>query len=196
MLFRSELAQEYACRIRQLGAKREAFETIIASGPHASLPHAKPTNRCLRKGELVTIDCGVILDGYCSDMTRTVAVGRPSDEDRQLYYRVLESQKRAFALIRPGERCSRVDQAARALLEEYYPERFPHNLGHSLGLGSHENPRFRPGDETRLLPGMVLSVEPGVYLPEQTGVRIEDVVAVTEAGFQNLTHFTKELLEL
>ena len=161
------------------------------------MPHGMPGERKVQPGDFITMDFGTLYDGYCSDMTRTVAAGKVTQGMKRVYETVLAAQKAAMEIIRPGARCSDVDRAARGLIGSAgYEGCFGHGLGHSLGLEIHEEPRFSPGDGTLLEPGMVLSVEPGVYLDGKFGCRIEDVVVITKDWFENLAKSPKELIEL
>jgi len=192
-----EVALEAEFFGRRAGAQGVAFAVIAASGENSSMPHAIPGERKLRDGDLLTIDMGFVVSGYCSDMTRTVAVGEASPEQREVYNTVLAAQQAAFEKIKPGALCKEVDAAARELIDASpYAGMFGHGLGHSLGMEVHEQPAFNKICETALRPGMVLSVEPGIYLPGKFGVRIEDLIAVTEGGFENLTSTPKELLRI
>ncbi len=183
--------------LRKQGSKGVAFEFIVVSGKNSSLPHGRPTDKAIENGDFITMDFGAVIKGYRSDMTRTVAVGEVSVEQRKLYETVLEAQNKAFALIKPGEICKNVDRAARDFIEtEGYSGCFGHGLGHSIGIDVHESPSFNTVDETVLEPGMILSVEPGIYLPNQFGARIEDLVLITEKGYENLTNSPKELIIL
>ena len=190
-----EVALEAEFYGRGAGAQGVAFSVIAASGENSSMPHAAPGERKLRCGDFLIIDMGFVVDGYCSDMTRTVAIGQPSDEQREVYRTVLAAQQAAFAKIKPGVPCKDVDAAARELIDASpYAGLFGHGLGHSLGLEVHEPPAFNKTSEESLRPGMVISVEPGIYLPGKFGVRIEDLVAITRDSFENLTASPKELI--
>lgn len=192
-----EIAARLEYEMKLLGADGLAFDTIVVSGQNSSMPHGTPSGKKVERGDLVTMDFGAALDGYMSDMTRTVAIGTTGEEEKKVYKTVLEAQERAFAVIRPGAACKEVDRTARDFIASAgYEGRFGHGLGHSLGVEVHESPSFNTSDATQLRPGMVLSVEPGIYLPGKFGVRIEDVVVITEDGFENLTHSPKELLTL
>lgn len=192
-----EVAAELEYQMKRAGAEGVSFETIVASGVHSSMPHAVPTEKKLAAGDFVTMDFGCRYRGYCSDMTRTVVLGKASEEQRRIYQTVLEAQRRALELISAGKTGKEVDAAARSHIEEQgYGRFFGHGLGHSLGLFIHEEPRLSPGDDTILLPGMVETVEPGVYVPGFGGVRIEDLVEVREDGCENYTKSPKELMEL
>ena len=187
--------------IRHAGYERPAFDTIVASGPNAALPHHRAGDRVLAAGDLVVLDFGGVLDGYCSDLTRTVSIGPPSLEARRLYTAVYDAQQAAIAAIRPGVESTEVDAAARNVLAARgLGDAFGHGTGHGLGLDIHEEPRIaKPrADEASvpLLPGMVFTIEPGAYLSGYGGVRIEDDVLVTETGCEVLTHVPRELLVL
>lgn len=189
-----EVANELATLMRRYGAEGESFETIAASGKNSALPHGRASDKVIERGDLFTLDFGVVLDGWCSDMTRTVGIGALSDEKRRVYETVLAAQRAALAAIAPGAPCKTVDAAARDLIEAAgYKGCFGHGLGHGLGLEVHEEPRFSPTDDALVEPGLVMSVEPGIYLEGQFGCRIEDVIYVGETGVVNLTHSPKEL---
>jgi Xaa-Pro aminopeptidase len=191
------LAAEIEYAIKQLGGTGPSFETIVASGARSAWAHARPTSKHLRKNELVVLDHGAILRGYCSDLTRTVFLGRASAEVRRLYNAVLDAQGAAREAIRPGAKALEVDAAARRTLKRYRLDRyFTHSTGHGLGLEVHEMPRIGRGDETVLEEGMVVTIEPGVYIEGLGGIRIEDDVVVTAEGAEDLTSATREFLEL
>jgi Xaa-Pro aminopeptidase len=178
--------------MRDAGYDRLAFDTIVGSGPNAALPHYRAGDRVLQAGDLVVLDFGGVLDGYCCDLTRTVAVGPPSPEARRVYQAVLDAQQAAIAAVGPGVAASAIDAAARDLLiDRGLGEAFGHGTGHGLGLDVHEEPRItRQRPDTPLVqlePGMVFTIEPGAYLPGWGGVRIEDDVLVTETGCELLT---------
>ncbi len=188
-------------RIRRAGFERPAFDTIVASGPRAALPHATPGERRLSENDLVVLDFGGVYDSYCVDLTRTVSVGPAAERVRDVYAAVLEAHDRAIRTVRPGQSRFAVDAAARDWLTTCgLGEAFGHGTGHGLGLDIHEGPRItrpRAGDEDEALtPGMVFTIEPGAYLPGWGGVRIEDDVLVTEHGVDVLTSVTTDLLEL
>lgn len=183
--------------LRRMGSEGVSFDFIVVSGKNSSMPHGVPTDKKIENGDFITMDFGAVINGYRSDMTRTVALGNVNDEQRKVYETVLEAQKRAFEVIAPGVPCIEVDRAARNYIAESgFDGCFGHGLGHSIGLEVHESPCFNTRDETPLKPGMILSVEPGIYLPEKFGVRIEDLVYITEDGFENLTASPKELIVL
>jgi Xaa-Pro aminopeptidase len=187
--------------MRDAGYERLAFDTIVASGPHAALPHYRAGDRMLKAGDLVVLDFGGVLDGYCCDLTRTVSIGPPSPEARRLYTAVYDAHQAAIAAIRPGVESTAVDAAARSVLESRgLGEAFGHGTGHGLGLNVHEDPRItRPRADVPavpLVPGMVFTVEPGADLSGFGGVRIEDDVLVTETGCEVLTSVPRELIAL
>ena len=180
----------------RLGADAVGFPSIVAAGPNGSLPHATPGPRKLQAGELLTMDFGAESDGYLTDITRTVAVGKISDELRRIYDDVLSAQLMALDAVKSGAVCKTVDAVARDYLEARYPGRFGHGLGHGVGVMIHESPRFNARDDTVLEAGMVMTVEPGVYIPGLGGCRIEDTVAVTQEGCEILITAPKHLIEL
>lgn len=192
-----DLAAELEYRMRRAGADGPAFDTIVASGPRSALPHGRAGERRLAPGDFVTFDFGARVDGYCSDCTRTVVLGRADEEQRRVYGLVRHAQEAALAAVRAGVRGREVDAAARGVIEAAgMGERFGHGTGHGVGLEVHEAPRLGRASEDVLAPGMVVTVEPGVYISGWGGVRIEDLVVVREDGAEVLTPFTKELLEL
>ena len=192
-----DLAAEIDYRMRKLGAERPAFETIVASGPRSALPHAQPSQRIARENELLLIDMGATLDGYASDMTRVVFLGRPGTRIKRIYHAVLEAQLAAIDAVRPGVTAAYVDrQARRSLKSEKLDKAFVHSTGHGLGLEIHEPPRLGKGEKTRLREGMALTIEPGAYLEGFGGIRIEDTVVVTKNGCEVLTPTSKEVREL
>ncbi len=183
-----DLALELELQARRGGAEGMSFETIVASGKRSTLPHGKASFQTLPKRGFVTFDFGVVVDGYCSDMTRTVHMGRGSPREHAVYDAVLEAQRAAVAAVAPGVTCGQVDEAARAVLQRAKLGKwFSHSTGHGVGLEIHEGPRLAAKVEQVLEPGMVITVEPGVYLPGEFGVRIEDMVLVTDVGGEVLT---------
>lgn len=171
-----------------------SFKPIVASGPNSALPHAQPGRRIFSHGDFVVFDFGCVVDGYCSDMTRTVVIGEPGEQHLLIYDLVLHAQMEALKAIAPGKTGAEIDAVARNIISEAgYGEYFGHGLGHGVGLEIHEGPRLSKTGETVLEPGMVVTVEPGVYLPDFGGVRIEDLVLVTEDGYRVLTSTFKEL---
>jgi Xaa-Pro aminopeptidase len=192
-----DVAAELEHKARQLGAEGMSFETIVASGLRSAMPHGRATAALLPRRGFVTLDFGIIHKGYCSDMTRTVFLGKPKPGERKAYYSVLEAQENAVGAVAPGASCAEVDEAARSILRrEGFGEAFSHSTGHGVGLEIHEPPRVGAGQSTRLLPGMVVTIEPGIYLAGRFGIRIEDMVAVTRTGSQVLTPAPKALIEL
>jgi len=192
-----DVAAELEHQARLLGAEGMSFETIAASGARSALPHGRATANFLPRNGFLTLDFGVILKGYCSDMTRTVHLGKPNAEERSAYGAVLESQEAAVAAAGAGVSCGDVDEAARSILRKHgLAETFTHSTGHGVGLEIHEPPRVGSGQKTRLQPGMVVTIEPGIYLEGRFGIRIEDMVAVTRTGGQVLTPAPKALIEL
>ncbi len=191
-----EIALELEYTMKQLGAEGLSFDTIAASGPDSSLPHATPTDRKVENGDFITLDFGCVYKGYCSDMTRTLLVGDEMESKKiNVYTTVLKAQREALKMIKPGVKCSDVDACARNIIKEAgYGEYFGHGLGHSVGLFIHEEPILSSKCDDILEPGMVVTVEPGIYLPGEFGVRIEDLVVVTEDGYLNLTSSPKELI--
>lgn len=192
-----EVAAELEYRMKKSGALKTSFDTIVASGLHSSMPHAVPDNKKLEYGDFVTMDFGCCYEGYCSDMTRTVVIGKATKEQKKIYQTVLDAQLAALEVLEAGKRGREVDRAARELIAARgYGAYFGHGLGHSVGLYIHEEPRLSPGEETVLVENMIETVEPGIYIPGFGGVRIEDMVVVKKGGYENLTHSPKELLEL
>ncbi len=188
-----EVARAAEARIRELGAD-PSFPAIVAAGPNGALPHAEPGEREIGRGELVVFDMGAKLDGYCSDGTRTYATGDPGEEARQVYEVVREAQQAALAAIEAGVKGEAVDAAARGAIDAAgHGERFGHGLGHGVGLEVHEGPRLSLRSDDVLAANEVVTVEPGIYLPGRLGVRIEDLVVVTEDGHRNLSGLPKDL---
>ena len=193
-----QVAAELEYRLKKNGADGLAFATIAVAGPNSSMPHGVPGDRPLQAGDFLTLDFGAASAGYCSDMTRTVAIGHVTEEMEKVYNLVLEAQLASIAKIAPGVPCVEVDAAARDLIYGAgYEGCFGHGTGHSLGLQIHEDPRFSTtAGEAVCQPGIVMSVEPGVYFSGRFGCRIEDIVLITPEGCQDLTHSPKELLIL
>ena len=193
--------KEIAARLQYLmlhyGAGDKSFDPIVVSGPNGSLPHGVPSEKVIQAGEFVTMDFGCVYHGYCSDMTRTVAVGSVTEEMRQVYDTVLAAQKAGIEAARAGATGRAVDAAARAVIQQAgYGPYFGHSFGHGVGVEIHEGPNATPSNDKPLPAGAVISAEPGIYLPGKLGVRIEDVLYLTEGGCQNLTLAPKELLIL
>jgi Xaa-Pro aminopeptidase len=196
-----EVAAAIEMGLRSAGYERPAFDTIVASGPNAALPHYRAGLRILKPGDLVVLDFGGVLDGYCSDLTRTVSVGAPTADALRLHAAVREAQRAAIEVVKPGVPATSVDAAARNVLESRgLGDAFGHGTGHGLGLDIHEEPRVGPprshSASVQLEPGMVFTIEPGAYLPGMGGVRIEDDVLVTGDGCEVLTSVPRELLAL
>ncbi|HEY2459288.1 MAG TPA: Xaa-Pro peptidase family protein [Candidatus Acidoferrum sp.] len=192
-----EVAAEIEYQMRKRGASGPAFETIVAFGERAAHPHARPTGRRLGKNEFVVLDLGAILAHYCSDITRTVFVGRASGRYRRWYKAVLEAQCAAIAAVKVGVTCGEVDAAARQVLAGYgLAEQFVHSTGHGLGLEVHEDPRIARGQKRKLLAGNAVTIEPGIYVPGVGGIRIEDDVVVHEDRTEVLTRIPRDLREI
>ncbi len=191
-----EVAIELEHEMRLRGAEGPSFPSIVASGAHGALPHAEPRDVEIAPGVLVTIDLGAIVDGYCSDCTRTFATGELDEEASGVYDTVLRAQRAALAAVAAGPTGVQVDAVARAVIEEAgYGEYFGHGLGHGVGIEIHEGPRLsKTGGDAPLRAGNVVTIEPGIYLPDRLGVRIEDLVVVTETGSECLSHFPTELM--
>jgi Xaa-Pro aminopeptidase len=186
---------EYQARLR--GAEGMSFESIVASGVRSALPHGRASEARLPRHGFLTLDFGVILKGYCSDMTRTVCLGKPSAREREVYEAVLEAQEAAVVAVAAGVECGTVDEAARGVLRKVgMAEAFSHSTGHGVGIEIHEGPRIGAGQKDKLAPGMVITIEPGAYFAGEFGVRIEDMVAVTRTGGNVLTRSPKALIEL
>jgi Xaa-Pro aminopeptidase len=183
-------------QVRERGGSGLSFPSIVAAGPHGALPHAVPRDVEIPAGTLVVIDTGAVVDGYCSDATRTFATGDLSDSARAVYDLVLQAQLASLEGIRAGVTGKSVDSIARDIISEAgHADHFGHGLGHGVGLEIHEAPRLsQAGAESALVAGNAVTVEPGVYLPGEVGVRIEDLVIVTDDGYDNLTSYTKELV--
>jgi len=192
-----ELALEIEWHMRKLGAAREGFPSIVASGPRTALPHASPTDKPIQKGEFVTMDFGAYMDGYNSDITRTVCLGTADAKQREVYDVVRRAQQLGVEAIRPGVKGQDVDRAAREFIANHgFGPNFGHGLGHGIGLEVHDVGALNKTSNLELKAGMVFTVEPGVYIEDWGGVRIEDDVLVTESGAERLTHSTRDLLEL
>ena len=192
-----EIAAKLQYDMLRFGAMRMSFDPIVASGPNGSKPHAIPSDRKVQKGDFITMDFGCVYGGYCSDMTRTVALGEPTEEMRKVYHIVLEAQKAGIAAAKAGVTGKSVDAAARKVIEDAgYGEYFGHGYGHSVGIEIHESPNANTRDETLLPVGAAVSAEPGIYLPGKFGVRIEDVTVLTAEGCMDITKSPKELIIL
>ena len=193
-----EIAAFLEYRMKLYGAEKIAFETIAISGKNTSMPHGVPTDKKVESGDFVTMDFGAVINGYCSDMTRTVAVGFATDEMKQVYETVLQAQKAAESAAKAGVFCRDVDAAARDIISSAgYGEYFCHSTGHGVGLEIHEMPALSPkAGELKLRAGQVVTDEPGIYLPEKFGVRIEDMLLIQKNGCKNLTKAAKDLIIL
>ena len=188
-----DVAIDLEFTMRRMGAEAASFPPIVASGPHAALPHAISRDVEIEPGVLVVVDWGAQVDGYASDCTRTYAAGEPDPRDREIYELVRLAQEQALAAVAPGRTGREVDAVARDVIDQAgHAEHFGHGLGHGVGLAVHEGPRLSQQSDSTLAPGNVVTVEPGVYVPGATGVRIEDLVAVTAAGFEVLSGLSKD----
>jgi D-alanyl-D-alanine dipeptidase len=189
----AEVAADLAEALRAHGHSEVEF-TLIGSGPNGANPHHEFGQRVIEEGDMVVLDFGGIVDGYSSDTTRTVHVGEPTDEERKVHEIVQRAQQAGFEAVRPGIACQEIDRASRSVIADAgYGERFIHRTGHGIGLTAHEPPYLVEGEELPLEPGMCFSIEPGIYLPDEFGVRIEDIVAVTEEGGRRLNTTPREL---
>jgi Xaa-Pro aminopeptidase len=192
-----DVALEIEMFMRKNGATSTSFETIVASGERSALPHGKAGDRIIQTNEFVKLDYGAYYHSYCSDITRTVVVGKPTDKHKEIYSIVLEAQLEALDKIKPGMTGKEADAAARDVIRKHgYGDFFGHGTGHGLGMEIHEAPRLSLQGETVLTPGMTVTVEPGIYLPGFGGVRIEDDIVITETGIHILTHSSKDLIVL
>lgn len=193
----SDIALELEVFLRSGGAASSCFDTIVASGERSALPHGVASDRVIGSNEFVKLDFGALYRGYCSDITRTVAVGQVSDKHREIYDIVLEAQLHALEHIRPGMTGKQADALARDVIAKHgYGDRFGHSLGHGLGMEVHEQPSLSVRSDIVLVPGMVVTVEPGIYIPGFGGVRIEDDIVLTDDGIRILTSSTKQLITL
>ena len=188
-----DIACELDFLMRKMGASGNSFETIAVAGANSSLVHGVPTNYKIQNGDFLLMDFGCVYNGYCSDMTRTVAVGEISDQKKAIYNTVLKAQLAALDAIKPGVKCSDVDKVARDIISDAgFGDNFGHALGHGVGLEVHEEPRLSVKSDAVLKPGMVVTVEPGIYIEGEFGVRIEDLVVVTDKNHQNLCQKIKK----
>ena len=196
-LTETAVAAELEYQARLHGAEGMSFDSIVAAGPRSALPHGRASQARLPKRGLLTLDFGVILKGYCSDMTRTVCLGKPTAREREVYEAVLAAEQAGVDAVIAGVTCGTVDEAARSVLRSVgMEEAFSHSTGHGVGLEIHESPRVGSGQQDKLAPGMVITIEPGAYFAGEFGVRIEDMVAVTRTGGRVLTQSPKALIEL
>ena len=190
-----DIALELEFFLRKNGAEAKSFDFIVASGPRGALPHGVASDKKIEVGELVTMDFGCIYEGYCSDITRTVGVGKLEDKQKEIYNIVLEAQRAGIDFIRANVECQDVDSIAReVIVKAGYGEYFGHSLGHGIGLEVHEDPKLNKGNDQLLQPGMVVTVEPGIYIADFGGVRIEDIVLIQENYQEILTKSYKDLL--
>lgn len=192
-----EIRAELEYQMMKCGAEGTSFDTIVASGLHSSMPHAIPSEKKIELGDFITMDFGCRYHGYCSDMTRTIVVGKASDRQKEIYHLVLKANRVTESLLHAGMVCKEVDKIARDIIQDAgYGEYFGHGLGHSVGLEIHESPACNMRDTSILEPNMLMTVEPGIYVPGFGGVRIEDMVIIKKDGIENLAHSNKELIEL
>lgn len=196
-LSEADIASELEYLMRKSGADGFAFETIAAAGINGAKPHAQPGEYKLKRGDMLTLDFGAKKDGYCSDMTRTVAVGEPPNELRKIYNIVLDAHKRAKEFLRPGAGVREIDAIARDYIRQQgYGEYFGHGLGHGVGIEIHELPVLSYKRDGMLLPGNVVTIEPGIYIPNIGGVRIENMCFITESGYEDITRSDNNLIIL
>ncbi len=192
-----DIALELEFFMKRNGASALSFDTIVASGARSAMPHGVASGKTIEQGDLVTLDFGCIFEGYCSDMTRTVVVGKANDRQKEIYDVVLKAQTAAIDAVRVGAVCSDVDKVARDIISGAgYGGNFGHGLGHSVGIEIHESPSFAPRSNAKLENGNVITVEPGIYVDGFGGVRIEDLIVIEDGKARNLTHSPKELIEL
>ena len=190
-----DVAKEIESYLFKLGAEKLSFETICVSGERTILPHGEPTEKKIEKGDFVTIDFGAVVDGYCGDMTRTVVIGKPSEEQRKVYSIVLKAQLAALDAVKEGAECSKVDKIARDIIaDDGYGEYFVHGTGHGIGELVHEAPTLNSKSVEILKENMPITIEPGIYIPGKFGVRIEDLAIVTKFGIINTVNSQKELI--
>ena len=191
----AEIALELEYSLRRMGASDRSFDYVVASGHRSSLPHGIASNKKLDNGDLVTMDFGGKYKGYCSDLTRTVCISQPDSKQKEIYSIVLEAQQAGIDAIKPGLTGKEIDAVAREVITKAgYGEYFGHGLGHALGLEIHETPRLNTKETQPLQSGMVVTVEPGIYIPGWGGVRIEDVILVTDNGAEVLTQASKQFI--
>lgn len=189
-----ELMTEIETALKKRGITHMSFDTTVLTGPKAASPHGKTGQRKIERGDLVLMDLGVVYEGYCSDITRTLAFGEPSEQAKEVYDIVKRAEQAALDAVRPGVTAAELDGIARKTIEDAgYGEYFTHRLGHGLGISVHEFPSIHGGNDMPLEAGMVFTIEPGIYVTDQVGVRIEDDLVVTENGYEVLTKYPKEL---
>lgn len=192
-----DIALDLEYFMKTKGASKVSFDIIVASGHRSALPHGIASEKVLEKGDMVTIDFGCVYKGYCSDMTRSFVLGQASNKQKEIYHTVLEAQDSALQAVKPGKTGKELDAIARKIISDKgYGKYFGHGLGHGVGLEVHELPHVNHLGEQVMQPGMVITIEPGVYIPEYGGVRIEDLLTVTEDGYQLLSNTPKELIEI
>ncbi|WP_416827704.1 M24 family metallopeptidase [Ectobacillus polymachus] len=180
--------------VKKRGISKMSFSTMVLTGANTALPHGEPGDNRIKRGDFVLFDLGVVIDGYCSDITRTVAFGDISEQQQKIYDTVLSANKQAINICKPGTMIADVDKTARSFIEKAgYGDYFPHRLGHGLGISIHEYPSLTDVNRNALRKGMVFTIEPGIYVPNVAGVRIEDDVYITDSGVEVLTHYPKEL---
>ncbi len=190
-----EISAEIVYQLLARGAEKTSFDPIVASGPNGALPHAHPSGRKLANGDLVVIDYGCVLEGYCSDMTRTICLGKANSDQAKAHQCVLDAMRSAIDHIREGRKAKDVDKVARDHISNRgYGRYFVHSTGHGVGLEIHEDPRISDASLDRLIAGQVITIEPGIYIPDQFGIRIEDLVHVTKTGSEVLTASPRELI--
>lgn len=196
-LTENEIAIELEYFMKKLGASGTSFTSIVASGERSSLPHGVASDKVVKEGDLLTLDFGCVYNGYCSDMTRTIVIGKANDKQKEIYNTVLDAHLAAFEFLKPGAKCFDADKAARDIIEgRGYGERFGHGLGHGVGMEVHEMPRLSKRSDDVFEANMVVTNEPGIYIPGFGGVRIEDLVLITEDGYRILSKSPKHLIEL
>lgn len=192
-----QVYHELLAKMRELGAENESFQAIVASGVRGALPHGIASDKVIEQGDLLTLDFGCISEKYCSDMTRTICVGKASKEQKKIYDTVLKAQQAALQAIKPGLSCKALDSIARDIITEAgYGPHFGHSLGHGVGIEVHEGPRIAQMSTDTLEAGMIITDEPGIYIEDFGGVRIEDIILVTEDGYKVLSKSPKQLIEL
>jgi Xaa-Pro aminopeptidase len=192
-----DIAAEIGYRHKKFGAEGDSFDPIVASGERSALPHGRASSKKIKKGDFVTLDIGCIADGYTSDMTRTVVVGKASSEQKKIYNTVLQAQTKACEAVAPNVDCSALDAIARKIITDGgYGDKFTHSLGHGIGLEVHSFPHVTKTSKDRLVPGNIITIEPGIYITGYGGVRIEDDVVVTAEGHEILNKSPKHLIEL
>jgi len=189
-----EILMAIEFEMKRKGVEKMSFDTMVLSGPKTASPHGTPGDRKIQRGDFILFDLGVVYNGYCSDITRTVSFGEPTEKMREVYETVKNAEQAAIDKVRPGVKAFEIDKAARDVIDEAgYGEYFTHRIGHGLGISVHEFPSITGTNELELEEGMVFTIEPGIYHPDITGVRIEDDVVVTANGVEVLTKFPKEL---